>query len=115
MRVSRSWLYTHLSATHHKKLEGRLLFNRKEIDAWISDHGKGGSRGPRCCRGYFRGRQSRRLPALHPHARDRGAGTRSPLDRDAGMAHAARSDEAGAGADEEGVVNIQERVCAARS
>jgi helix-turn-helix protein len=42
MRVSRSWLYTHLWQIPHHKVEGRLLFNRKEIDSWISDHGKGG-------------------------------------------------------------------------
>jgi Helix-turn-helix domain len=38
MRVSVRWLRQHLRQVPHSKVEGRLFFSRKELDAWLSRH-----------------------------------------------------------------------------
>lgn len=38
MRVSVRWLRQHLGQIPHSKVEGRLFFSRKELDAWLSRH-----------------------------------------------------------------------------
>jgi excisionase family DNA binding protein len=36
MRVSVRWLRQHLHQIPHSKVEGRLFFSRKELDAWLA-------------------------------------------------------------------------------
>ncbi len=36
MRVSVRWLRQHLHQMPHSKVEGRLFFSRKELDAWLA-------------------------------------------------------------------------------
>lgn len=36
MRVSIRWLRQHLHQIPHSKVEGRLFFSRKELDAWLA-------------------------------------------------------------------------------
>jgi Helix-turn-helix domain len=36
MRVSVRWLRQHLHQVPHSKVEGRLFFSRKELDAWLA-------------------------------------------------------------------------------
>lgn len=38
MRVSVRWLRQHLRQIPHSKVEGRLFFSRKELDAWLGRH-----------------------------------------------------------------------------
>lgn len=38
MRVSVRWLRQHLHQVPHSKVEGRLFFSRKELDAWLAGH-----------------------------------------------------------------------------
>ena len=35
MRVSVRWLRQHLHQVPHSKVEGRLFFSRRELDAWL--------------------------------------------------------------------------------
>jgi excisionase family DNA binding protein len=36
MRVSVRWLRQHLNLIPHSKVEGRLFFSSKELDAWLA-------------------------------------------------------------------------------
>ena len=36
MRVSVRWLRQHLHQVPHSKVEGRLFFSRRELDAWLA-------------------------------------------------------------------------------
>ena len=38
MRVSVRWLRQHLHQVPHSKVEGRLFFSRRELDAWLGDN-----------------------------------------------------------------------------
>ena len=38
MRVSVRWLRQQLHQVPHSKVEGRLFFSRKELDAWLTRH-----------------------------------------------------------------------------
>jgi excisionase family DNA binding protein len=38
MRVSIRWLRQHLHQIPHSKVEGRLFFSRKELDAWLANN-----------------------------------------------------------------------------
>jgi hypothetical protein len=38
MRVSVRWLRQQLHQVPHSKVEGRLFFSRKELDAWLAAH-----------------------------------------------------------------------------
>jgi predicted aminopeptidase len=38
MRVSVRWLRQHLRQVPHSKVEGRLFFSRRELDAWLAGH-----------------------------------------------------------------------------
>jgi hypothetical protein len=37
MRVSVRWLRQHLFQVPHSKVEGRLFFNRTELDVWLAE------------------------------------------------------------------------------
>jgi len=38
MRVSIRWLRQHLHQIPHSKVEGRLFFSSKELDAWLAEN-----------------------------------------------------------------------------
>ncbi|HSC50119.1 MAG TPA: helix-turn-helix domain-containing protein [Gaiellaceae bacterium] len=38
MRVSVRWLRQHLQQVPHSKVEGRLFFSRRELDAWLASN-----------------------------------------------------------------------------
>jgi len=38
MRVSVRWLRQHLHQVPHSKVEGRLFFSRRELDAWLGEN-----------------------------------------------------------------------------
>jgi hypothetical protein len=38
MRVSVRWLRQHVRQVPHSKVEGRLFFSRRELDAWLASH-----------------------------------------------------------------------------
>jgi hypothetical protein len=38
MRVSVRWLRQHLFQIPHSKVEGRLFFSRRELDAWLAEN-----------------------------------------------------------------------------
>lgn len=38
MRVSVRWLRQHLHQVPHSKVEGRLFFSRRELDAWLASN-----------------------------------------------------------------------------